>query len=156
MNTLLTIGGTLFIGEITSYLWHRYASHDNDNVVSFGHIDHHDITEKNWSDYAFQDFYWVSLILAITFPFAIIMSRAFSGLFMVSWATSLIYSIYKESLHALFHKETLLDKWSLFSELKRLHRIHHDDPTKNYAIGGFWVDKLMGTYSDVTPQSKEK
>lgn len=81
------------------------------------------------------------LILAffLMFPFA------FAAGFAAGAVLSFLAHIY---LHAQYHlSDALFENHAWFRRLRALHRVHHHDHNRNFAVIDLYWDKLMGTFA---------
>jgi len=52
-------------------------------------------------------------------------------------------------LHVQYHLDhSILDSFRWFRRRQRLHRVHHEQPNRNFGVVEFFWDRVLGTYSE--------
>jgi sterol desaturase/sphingolipid hydroxylase (fatty acid hydroxylase superfamily) len=155
MRILPLITGTIvtsaIASEVSTYAWHRWGCHTKELIIPYvAHEMHHMM--RDWN--ANADFI-IASIITIAVSFVTICIAKYIG-----WKNAMtcavtvcivfsFYAIVKNRLHAAYHvPHHTLNNFEWFREWKRLHQIHHERPTKNFAISCFSIDKLFGTFDD--------
>jgi len=55
-------------------------------------------------------------------------------------------------LHVHYHlKNSWLNRFRWFEKKRRLHLVHHREPSKNFAVIEFFWDRIWGTYQSANP-----
>lgn len=142
--------------EFISYGWHRLASHNKHphNFIRPTHHKHHVLFNMGDDSHkAYEDFGWIAIALIaagivifgiwdLLFKF----SSLLAYLTLTVYLTCVAHSIWKTYIHGAYHtKNHWMEKYAFFREWKRLHLIHHDDPSCNYSISWFIPDYVFGT-----------
>lgn len=165
----INIAGLIIItwitAELSSYIWHRFASHIKDTglsgkflfrLVRKTHSEHHTKYNSNPQHKAFEDFIWVILglgFLGVSLFGLFVLINAPIKYYSAIMGTSIIFSLWKCYIHAAYHTENhFLNKYSFFKDWKRDHLLHHNDPNSNYSLSCFIPDKIFGTYKSETQE----
>lgn len=157
---------TVLLSLSASYFWHRGVIHidfpfDINKQIHLSHIEHHEANESHeaHSDLKHMVKILVPLVLfgmavAIKLPNIVgcgsesrdihwyqvyiwIIIIAVVSTFLVDWF-----------MHMLYHKNpTWLQNSEWFQEKRRLHFIHHENPSTNYGISTQMMDKVFDTFS---------
>ncbi len=134
---------------------HKVFGHNPIKGLMFLHAVHNQSHHKAYTADQFESAVYDQDEESITFSFLIpvaVISGIAYGVLPVEYfiaiasgsAVSYLLQIY---LHTHFHlSKSWLLSYLWFRRLKRLHRVHHVYPDKNYGLINFYFDKLSGTY----------
>ncbi len=158
--TILTIAAsaaaTTFLGYWTHRLFHKSISGPFYNA----HMSHHtvqyppgDFTSDEYRSAGKNNTLWYFALAFSPLMIMIVLSHFLFGVSIWTCGCILASMIATGYLHDYMHDGFHLNKsfWQYmpgFHRLQELHRIHHDDMTKNYGIFSFALDKLFSTYQD--------
>ena len=143
--------------EIELYLYHTYGSHHG-GIYRDGHMKHH-INDNTfykintpWQEIARHDFeqpvqYAVirSIIILIIGFLLFPNYKLYFIIFVITVWLAAYWSYY---LHASYHiPNHWLEIFPWFRQNRKKHQLHHLNHNCNYGIFTFWMDSMMGTYS---------
>lgn len=155
---------TVLLSLSASYFWHRGVTHidfpfDVNHQIHLSHIEHHETDE---SHEAHGDLKHVVKILVpltlICMAIAVKLPKLFGNNDNIHWYQVYIWIIIigvvgtfltDWFMHMLYHKNpSWLQNSELFQEKRRLHFVHHQNPSANYGISTQLMDKVFDTFSN--------
>lgn len=154
MNIILYTGliiSSLFVAELSGYLWHRYGTHTDILMIPEIRNTHRKHHLADLDDEAHGDFLWLLLFFSVFVVLMIIMMYVkiiplSVGVIVI--LTLLIVYIWNWYVHTAYHKKNhWLNNFEWFRKDKDLHFQHHYDPKSNYGISWHIFDRIFGSFS---------
>lgn len=150
---ILNIFISLISVSIVEYLMHRYYLH----IKTHSHIlHHHKVFNTNTQNFYHEDskfsdiassfsYLLVMAILSLFIIFPILIF--FKQSIVVSIITTIIYIIWTELIHFLFHIKyrAVFSNNILYKNLETHHLIHHSKYNTNFGIGSTHIDYIFNT-----------
>jgi sterol desaturase/sphingolipid hydroxylase (fatty acid hydroxylase superfamily) len=126
----------------TLHAYEHHGIYSKDFVVSDSYLD-----EAKSLDYL----YAVPALLLAAGVYSVV-SLDYFLVHIAALALSTFAHLY---LHVQYHlKDSPLKRYHWFQTKRRLHLLHHEDMTRNFAVVEFVWDRLMGTYQDAPLSAK--
>jgi len=158
VRTVLLIGfivSLLFIGELVTYLLHRFFFHtDVVPDVHQIHRYHHVEADDAIHDYLIIAFLLLGgLLTAFILTIFRILPVSLTLLVFTVWTGYFLFSWY---VHRAYHTGSFLHQFPWFEASYAEHLVHHDFPSKNYGILTRYMDRLFSTYQPADLKEKHK
>ena len=149
-----------------SYFWHRGVTHVDfpfnvNQQIHLSHTEHHEADESHEAHGDFK--HVVKILVPLTLlgmAIAIKLPKIFgsgTGSGDIRWYQVYIWIIIivvvgtfltDWFMHMLYHKNpTWLQSSEWFQEKRRLHFVHHENPSANYGISTQIMDRIFDTFS---------
>lgn len=147
LHVIVIIILSVILAEIFSYIWHRFAAHQDYPVIGLHsiHKQHHN---ADLLDQANGDFICIMALLIVTTIVMMFSSSLISFLSIMIYPliASFFLLLWTWYIHAAYHTTGhWLENYHWFLEKRRLHFLHHTDPSKNYGIASHLGDVIFGT-----------
>lgn len=143
--------------SLMEYLLHKYYLHKNSGHphISQHHVMFHGKTSYEHAEASYKDivsnlgYITTSWLPAGLIGFIIIPYDSTLGVLFAT--TGLLYLIWVECSHYLFHKphHFFIEKLYIFKQLKEHHRLHHIHYQTNFGIGSSVWDVILKTQNKI-------